>query len=138
MHKFTRGEIEAALADAIIQFEKDHLGRGPVETRVFIVEDMILVRLRGVLTPAEAKLAESSDGHNLVKQVRRQLLEGSRPLLDEIVRQATGSRVVSLHTDISVKTGERVIVFTLADNLDERFGWGKRERSRRSSLDDRS
>ena len=138
MHKFTRGEIEAALADAIIQFEKDHLGRGPVETRVFIVEDMILVRLRGVLTPAEARLAESSDGHNLVKQVRLQLLEGSRPLLDEIVRQATGSRVVSLHTDISVKTGERVIVFTLADNLDERFGWGKRERSRRSSLDDRS
>ena len=138
MHKFTRGEIEAALADAIIQFEKDHLGRGPVETRVFMIEDMILVRLRGVLTPEEAKLAESSDGHNLVKQVRRQLLEGSRPLLDEIVRQATGSRVVSLHTDISVKTGERVIVFTLADNLDERFGWGKRERSHRSSLDDRS
>lgn len=126
MPKPTRGEVEAALANAIIQFEKDHLGRGPLQARVFVIDDMILVRLRGVLTPAEVKLAQDPDGHNLIKQVRRQLLEGSRSLLDEIVQQATGSRVVSLHTDISVKTSERVIVFTLADNLDEVFGWSKR------------
>jgi len=126
MPKPTRGEIEAALANAIIQFEKEHLGRGPLEARVFIIQDMILVRLRGVLTPAEVKLAQDPDGHNLIKQVRRQLLEGSRSLLDEIVQHATGSRVVSLHTDISVKTSERVIVFTLADNLEELFGWNQR------------
>ncbi|HKZ82165.1 MAG TPA: DUF2294 domain-containing protein [Anaerolineae bacterium] len=121
----TRGEVEASLANSITQFEKDHLGRGPVEARVFIIEDMILVRLRGVLTPAEVKLAQNPDGHSLIKQVRRQLLEGSRPLLEEIVQQATGSHVVSLHTDISVKTAERVIVFTMTDNLEDRFGWSK-------------
>ena len=125
MLQSTRGEIEAALANSITQFEKDHLGRGPVAARVFIIEDMILVRLRGVLTLAEVKLAQNPDGHSLIKQVRRQLLEGSRPLLEEIVQQATGSRVVSLHTDISVKTSERIIVFTMADNLEDRFGWGK-------------
>ncbi len=121
----TRGEVEASLANSITQFEKDHLGRGPVEARVFIIEDMILFRLRGVLTPAEVKLAQNPDGHSLIKQVRRQLLEGSRPLLEEIVQQATGSHVVSLHTDISVKTAERVIVFTMTDNLEDRFGWSK-------------
>jgi len=119
----TRGEVEAALANAITQFEKDQMGRGPVETRAFIIEDMILVRLRGVLTPAEIKLAQNPDGHALIKQLRRQLLEGSRPLLEEIVQQTTGGRVVSLHTDISVKTSERVIILTLTDNLEERFGW---------------
>ena len=128
----TRGEVEAALANAITQFEKDQLGRGPVEARVFIIEDLILVRLRGVLTPAEVKLAQNLDGHNLIKQVRRQLLEGSRPLLEEIVRQVTNSRVVSLHTDISIKTGERVIVFTMDENLEERFGWSKQERGRKA------
>ena len=121
----TRGEVEASLANAIIQFEKDHLGRGPAEARVFIVEDMILVRLRGVLTPAEVKLAQTSEGHGLIKQVRRQLLEGSRSLLEAIVQEMTGSQVVSLHTDISAKTGERVIVFTLTENLEARL-----ERSR--------
>ena len=129
----TRGEVEAALANAITQFEKEQMGRGPVATRAYIIEDMILVRLRGVLTPAEVKLAQSPDGHALIKQLRRQLLEGSRPLLEEIVQQATGSGLVSLHTDISVKTSERVIVFTLTQNLEERFGWAKREKSSNQS-----
>ena len=117
MLKLARGEVEASLANAVIQFEKDHLGRGPAEARVFIIEDMILVRLRGVLTPAEAKLAQTVEGHALIKQVRRQLLEGSRPLLESIVKEKTGCQVVSLHTDISAKTSERVIVFTLTENL---------------------
>jgi uncharacterized protein YbcI len=132
MVESTRGEIEAALAYAITQFEKEQMGRGPVETRVYIIEDMILVRLRGVLTPAEVQLAQNPDGHALIKQLRRQLLEGSRPLLEEIVQQTTGGRVVSLHTDISVRTSERVIVFTLTQNLEERFGWGKREKVRKN------
>ncbi len=118
MSQQSRGEIEAALANAIIQFEKDHMGRGPVEARVYIIEDMILVRLRGVLTPAESKLALNPEGYELIKQVRRQLLEGSRSILEAIVIEKTGCQVVSLHTDISVKTGERIIVFTLA----EKFG----------------
>lgn len=118
--KPTCGEVEALLANAIIQFEKDHLGRGPTETRVYIIEDMILVRMRGVLTPAESKLAQNPEGHDLIKQVRRQLLEGSRPLLEAIVQEKTGCQVVSLHTDISAKTGERIIVFTLAEKLEVR------------------
>lgn len=120
MSQQTRGEIEAALANAIIQFEKEHLGRGPVETRVYIIEDMILVRLRGVLTPAETKLAQNSEGYELIKQVRRKLLEGSRPILEAIVLEKTGCQVVNLYTDISVKTGERIIVFTLAEKLEPR------------------
>ena len=73
-------------------------------------------------------------GTLLIKQLRRQLLEGSRPLLEKIVQLTTGSRVVSLHTDISVKTSERVIVFTLTENLEERFGWGLREKTRKNQL----
>jgi uncharacterized protein YbcI len=119
--KPTRGEVEALLANAIIQFEKDYLGRGPSETRVYIIEDMILVRLRGVLTPAESKLAQKPEGHDLIKQIRRQLLEGSRSVLEAIVQERTGCQVVSLHTDISVKTGERIIVFTLAEKLEARL-----------------
>jgi len=119
--KSTIGEVEALLANAIIQFEKDHLGRGPTETRVYIIEDMILVRMRGVLTPAESKLAQNPEGHDLIKQVRRRLLEGSRPLLEALVQEKTGCQVVSLHTDISARTGERIIVFTLAEKLEARL-----------------
>ncbi len=115
------GALEDEFTKAMIRFEKEHLGRGPLEARTFIIEDMILVRMRGVLTPAEAKLAESADGQKLVKETRRQLFEASRPLLEEIVQRTCGCRMVSLHTDMSTRTGERVVVFTVASNLSAKF-----------------
>lgn len=95
--------------------------RGELEARTFFIQDMILVRLRGILTPAEAKLAESREGKMLVKESRRQLFETSRPLLENMVRDVTGCGVISLHTDMSTRTGERVVVLTVDANLAERF-----------------
>jgi uncharacterized protein YbcI len=97
------------------------MGRGPNETKTYIVKDMVLVRLKGVLTPAEEQLAKSVEGANLIKRTRMQLLEGARVLLENVVSDITGCQIESLHTDISTKTGERVIIFTLNQNLEERF-----------------
>ena len=117
----TKGQLEADVAKAITQFELEHLGRGPQEVRAWIIRDLILIRLKGVLTPAEEKLAQGPEGLRLVKEVRRQLIENSSSLLDEIVQRLTGVQVLSLHSDISVKTGERIIVFTLAEDLEARY-----------------
>jgi uncharacterized protein YbcI len=117
----TKGQIEAEIGEAVVKFEREYMGRGPQEARSYLLGDMILVRMRGVLTPAEKGLAESSDyaeGGKLVKEVRKQLLEKARPLLDTIVRDITGRAVVSLHTDISTRTGERVIVWTLDGDVE--------------------
>ena len=114
----TKGQMEAQIATAITQFEREHLGRGPREVRAWIVQDMILIRLRGVLTPAEEKLAVDPDGHHLVKEVRTRLIEGSRPIIDEMIERLTGVQAVSLHSDISLKKGERIIVMTLAEDLE--------------------
>ena len=112
----TKGQIEAEISTAIIRFEQEYMGRGPEETKTDLIDEMVLVRLRGVLTPAEKSLARidtSTRGRALVKQVRIELLEGGRPALEAIIHDITGRRVVSLHTDVSTKTGERVIIFTL-------------------------
>ncbi|MFK8111905.1 MAG: DUF2294 domain-containing protein [Rubripirellula sp.] len=112
----SKREIEREISQAVIRFEKEFMGRGPLETKSYIIEDMVLVRLTNVLTPAEMKLAESEDaqrGKYLIKQVRQELIEKGRPLLDAVIKEILDVDVVSLHTDISAKTGERVIVFTL-------------------------
>ncbi|NUO84462.1 DUF2294 domain-containing protein [candidate division KSB1 bacterium] len=119
MLKKTKGQVEAELSTAITQFERDHLGRGPKEARTFIVQDMILIRLKGVLTPAEEKLATEKDGAQLIKQVRMRLIESSRQLFEQIVVEKTGAEIISLHTDISSRTGERVFVLSLNKNLEE-------------------
>lgn len=112
----TKGQLEAEISDAIVRFEREYMGRGPEETRTQIWEDVVFVRLRGVLTPAEKSLANmeaSQKGRSLVKQVRIELLEGGRPALEALIRDITAQNVISLHTDVSTKTGERVIIFTL-------------------------
>lgn len=97
------------------------MGRGPTETKTYIIKDMVLVRLKGVLTPAEEQLAKIPEGADLIKKTRVRLLESARILLETMVSEISGCQVQSLHTDISTKTGERVIIFTLDENLDDAF-----------------
>jgi uncharacterized protein YbcI len=114
----TRGEAEAEISQAVVRFEKEYLGRGPLESRTFLIEDMVLVRLKKVLTQAEIQLAQTADparGRDLIKQLRQELIERGRGMLEADLRRILGVGVRSLHTDISTVTGERVIVFTLAE-----------------------
>jgi uncharacterized protein YbcI len=113
----TKGEIEAEISCAIVQFEIDYMGRGPKETRVHIVEDLVVVRLKGVLTPAEEQLTKSIDGKDLVKKMRATLIDKARPLLYQVVGDITGTKILDLYTDISTESGERVFVFALENNL---------------------
>lgn len=121
MIALTKGQVEAKISEAIIKFEKDYMGRGPTETKTYIIKDMVLVRLKGVLTPAEEQLAKIPEGADLIKKTRVRLLESARILLETMVSEISGCQVQSLHTDISTKTGERVIIFTLDENLDDAF-----------------
>lgn len=117
--KKTKGMVEAEISEALIKFEKEYMGRGPVETRTFIIQDMIIVRLTKVLTRAEEQLTKTTEGLALIKKVRVTLLEEARALLATIIKDITACEVRSMHTDISTSTGERVIIFVLDRNLDD-------------------
>jgi uncharacterized protein YbcI len=49
------------------------------------------------------------------------LFETSREYLEAMVRDVTGCALISLHTDMSSRTGERVIVLTVDQNLMDLF-----------------
>ena len=82
---------------------------------------MILIRLRGILTSGDQKLAETSEGQVLLKESRRRIFEVSRQFFEDLVSNTTGCRLVSFHTDMSAKTGERILVLTVDENLEKRF-----------------
>lgn len=117
----TKGQVEAAITEAITQYERDHLGRGPKEAKTFIVENLVVIRLQGILSPAERQLSEEDDGVELIKQMRTRLIESSSDALHTLVTKETGVEVVSMHTDISARTGERIFVFSLAEDLETTF-----------------
>ena len=98
-------------------FEQEYMGRGPKDIRTHLFGDLLVVRLVGVLTAAEqhrVKALEASKGRNLLKQVRTHLIETARPVMEKMIQEITGVKVLSLHHDISTTTGEEVVVFTLA------------------------
>lgn len=114
----SQGEFEATICDGMSRFEQEYMGRGPKRIRAHIIGDLLVVRLEGVLTAAEKHLVETlppEKGRDLLKQVRTQLIETARPILEELIEQAAGAKVTSLHHDISVVTGEEVVLFTLTE-----------------------
>ncbi len=113
----TQGEIESAICEGISRFEQDYMGRGPKDIHAHLLGDLVVVRLQGVLTAAEQHLVQSlpaEKGRDLLKQVRTHLIETARPLMEAMVQEITGVKVLSLHHDISTVTGEEVVLFTLA------------------------
>ena len=115
----SKGEIEAAMAEGISRFEQEYMGRGPKDVRAHLIDDLIVVRLKGVLTAAEQHLVKAlppEKGRELLKQVRTHLMETARPIMEKMVEEITEIKVVSLHHDISTSTGEEVVIFTLAES----------------------
>lgn len=118
----SKGRLEAEISRVITQWEKDYLGRGSVMVKTDILRDTILVMLKGVLTPAEYKLAETREGLISVKKMRSDLVESGIEQLSGIITRLSGEEVVSFHTDLSTKTGERMMIFKLASDLEKRLG----------------
>ncbi len=125
--KRTKGQLEAEISKALVKFELEYMGRGPADARTHVVRDMILVRLKGILTPAEEKLVKV-EGVELLKDVRAKLLESGRDMLDRIIKDLVGCDVISMHADLSTRTGERIILFIVSEDLEKQFHQQGRDR----------
>jgi uncharacterized protein YbcI len=115
----SQGEIEALVCQGMARFEQEYMGRGPKHLHAYLIGDLLVVRLQGVLTAAEQQLVKTlpaEKGKDLLKQVRTQLIATARPVMEAMVQEVTGSKVVSVHHDISTATGEEVVLFTLAES----------------------
>ncbi|MDA8344597.1 MAG: DUF2294 domain-containing protein [Thermaerobacter sp.] len=110
--------IESAITSAMVHYQAELTGHGPTEARTYILEDMVIVRFKGTLSRMEQRLAQQSEGRRLIKELRLVLREGCSEELQEIVARETGCDVVSSHSDISTRTGERIEIYVLDRNFD--------------------
>ena len=55
----TSGEIEAAVCEGMSRFQQEYMGRGPKDVHAYLIGDLLVVRLKGVLTAAEQHLVKS-------------------------------------------------------------------------------
>jgi uncharacterized protein YbcI len=119
LRNMTKGQIEDALSKEVTKFYAKSLGMGPKETRVYIVQDMIIIRLKGKLLPIEETLLSGKGGISAVKNLRELLHETFVEPIGKLIKDITAHDVISMHGDISTKTGERLEVFILDTNFEE-------------------
>ncbi len=117
--KYTKGQIESQISDAVSKFEKEYMGRGPKNIKTKIFQNHILIIIDGYLTQSEQKLGGSENGIKLIKDMRIALFEDSRNYLKELITDIIHVNIISMHSDVSTKTGEKVIVVTLDDDIDD-------------------
>lgn len=115
----SKKKLESELNEAFIKLHRDLIGRGPQEIKTYIVQDMIIARFKGVLTIEEKHLVNHQYGKKLVKQMRQVLREMYSQDFEKIVEQYTDCTVLSSHSDISTRMGERIEVFILDKNLEK-------------------
>ena len=116
-----KGQIEAEISNAITKFEREQLGRGPDETKTFILQNMLIIHLKGVLTPAERTLAHSAEGEKLIREVRLKIIESSKDIIEKMIFKITGCKIVRLFTDLDPKMGERIFVLLLGKDLQKKI-----------------
>ncbi len=117
----TKQEIETAVSEEVSGFEQEYMGQGPKDILVHLIDDLLLIRLRGVLSAAEQQVVKTlpaENGRDLLKRLRSRLIETTRPVMEAMVEKVTGVTVVTMHHDISTEIGEEVILFTLAHSPD--------------------
>lgn len=116
-----KAKLEAEISDAFIKFQRILIGRGPQETKTYVLEDMVLIRLKGVLTVEEEHLAKTEKGRQVVKEMRQILRETFSAEAEKLISELCGHKVISSHSDISTKTGERVEIYILDTNLGKKL-----------------
>lgn len=117
----SKGQMEARICEAFNRFEIDYMGRGPRQIKAYILQDMIIVRMTGFLSQSEKKLAETPQGVEQIKKLRAMLFENAKTDIEAMIIPIIQMEIVSIHSDVSTKSGEKIVLITLDGNLEERF-----------------
>ncbi|QUI25147.1 DUF2294 domain-containing protein [Vallitalea pronyensis] len=117
----TKGQTEAKICEVVTRFEADYMGRGPRRINAKIMDDVVFVRQWGFLTAAEQLLAETHDGTELIKKIRSRLFEKANSQFRQAINEVIPSNIISIHSDVSTITAEKIVVVTFDENIEIKF-----------------
>ena len=117
-----RMRVETEIARSLTKFYRELLGKGPEETRVYIIDDMLFVRFRGTLTREEQQLVKTERGCQLVKEMREEIRSINVDEEEKIISVITSCQVLSSQSNINTKTGDVLVSFMVDQNLGKALG----------------
>ena len=108
-----RAQVAEEIVRLTMRSLRERLGRGPEGYRTYLVDDMIVIRLLKALTPVEYEQAKTPEGRNSIKDTRRRMIQDLRPAIEDLIKKSVGAGVISIHSDLSTKTGEGIVIVVL-------------------------
>jgi uncharacterized protein YbcI len=88
----TGGDLNAAVARAVVRFHREETGRGPNKAKAFYRDDVIVVVLEDLMTQVERRLVARGQ-EEVVRRLRAAFQETLRAELVPLVEEITGARV---------------------------------------------
>jgi uncharacterized protein YbcI len=100
------------MAHTVRDFQQQRTGHAPQSVAVVFSEGTLVITLRGVLTPAEKALSQTSEGAAQVREFHRELFQNSLGPLQKEIERITGVAVREATAEIEATTGAVVQIFS--------------------------
>jgi uncharacterized protein YbcI len=112
------GDMLARISDEMVRAKKQFFGKGPEQAKSYMLDDLLVVVMRGGLTRAEQTMLEF--GEDGMVRAFRQLFENKMTdHLTTLVEQATGRTVVNYQSQIMFDPDVIVEIFLFDEPRDE-------------------
>jgi uncharacterized protein YbcI len=86
------GTMAADVSNAVVRLVREHFGKGPMQAKTILHEDVVVTILRGGFTQAEQTLYKAGKGE-LVDEMRRTMQDVFEREMRSEVERLTGRRV---------------------------------------------
>lgn len=93
------GGLLAKISNEIVRAQKQYFGKGPVQAKSYMLDDMLFVVLRGGITVAEETMLELGQP-GLVREFRQAFETQMKDRFCRLVEELTGRRVLNYQSQI--------------------------------------
>jgi uncharacterized protein YbcI len=115
------GQLLAAISTSIVGILRDHYGRGPMRAKTYVLDDIIVVVMRGSgFTPLEQTIMDSGQPDRVI-EMREDFQDVMKDRYSETIRKLTGRNVVAFLSQAHVEPDLTLEIFFIDGPL-EGFG----------------
>ena len=112
----SRGQLAAAISNAMVGIHSKHYGKGPTKAKTYLIDDTIVCVMQDVFTTVERTLIENGKGE-LVREVRTTFQYALRDEFIDAVQDVVGRRVRGFLSQIDCDADMAVEFFLLEDGV---------------------
>jgi uncharacterized protein YbcI len=113
----SRGQLAAAISNAIVGIHSKHYGKGPTKAKTYLIDDMVVCVMQDIFTTVERTLIDNDQG-DLVREVRTKFQYALRHEFTDALREITGRNPRSFMSQIDCDADMAIEFFLLGSESD--------------------